>query len=248
MISKDTVRFLSRPGRRYVLATRRSELKRFAACLDGGGWQRLAEHPEVEVKPVRRGRVFYLLARSRPRRKKERAIRRRQRRGLKRRLHKLQQTIARGRLKKRDTILERLGRLKERYPKGDPVRLLRRPPRSAAATAIHLERRQIPRGPGSRQRYLLRSNQSSWSAAEFWETYMQLTVVERALPGAEKRIAVASHLASLQRPHRGPRVHLRAGLCPVENAGSPGQASGADDRDSQARSAPGPTPRRGRGP
>ena len=28
--------------------------------------------------------------------------------------------------------------------------------------------------------YLLRSNQDGWSAQEFWETYIQLTVVERA--------------------------------------------------------------------
>jgi hypothetical protein len=28
--------------------------------------------------------------------------------------------------------------------------------------------------------YLLRSNQAGWTAAEFWETYIQLTVVERA--------------------------------------------------------------------
>ena len=28
--------------------------------------------------------------------------------------------------------------------------------------------------------YLLRSNQEGWSAEEFWETYIQLTVVERA--------------------------------------------------------------------
>jgi hypothetical protein len=28
--------------------------------------------------------------------------------------------------------------------------------------------------------YLLRSNQGGWSAQEFWETYIQLTVVERA--------------------------------------------------------------------
>ena len=28
--------------------------------------------------------------------------------------------------------------------------------------------------------YLLRSNQPGWTAAEFWETYIQLTIVERA--------------------------------------------------------------------
>jgi len=180
MISKDTVRFLSRPGRRYVLATRRSELKRFADRLGGGGWQRLAGHAEVEVKPVRRGRVSYLLARSRPRRKKERAIRRRQRRGLKHALHKLQQSIARGRLKKRDTILERLGRLKERYPKAVPfVCFTVRPgPRPLLQYTWNVAKfREALARDGA---YLLRSNQSGWSAAQFWETYMQLTVVERA--------------------------------------------------------------------
>jgi transposase len=180
MIGKDTVRFLSRPGRRYVLATRRSELKRFANHLGGDGRQRLADHPEVEVKPVRRGRVLYLLARSRPRRKKERAIRRRQRRGLKRALQKLQQTIARGRLKKRDTILERLGRLKERYPKAIRfVSFVVRPgPRPQLQYTWNVAKfRDALARDGA---YRLRSNRSGWSATEFWETYMQLTVVERA--------------------------------------------------------------------
>jgi transposase len=180
MISKDTVRFLSRPGRRYVLATRRSELKRFTKHLGSGGWQRLEEHPDVDVKPVQRGRVCYLLARSKPRRKKERALRRRQRRGLRQALQKLQGTVANGRLKKRDTILERFGRLKERYPKAVPF---------VAFTVSSGPRPQVQytwnvakfRAALARDgAYLLRSNRQGWSATEFWETYMQLTVVERA--------------------------------------------------------------------
>ena len=180
LVSKETVKFLNQPGRRYVLATRRSELQRFAKQLRGGGWQRLAEHPEVEVKPVQRGRVFYLLARSQPRRKKERAIRRRQRRGLKRALQKLQHTITTGRLKKRDTILQRLGRLKERFPKAVPfvsfnVSQGQRPQLHCTWNVVKFRDALARDGA-----YLLRSNQSGWSASEFWETYMQLTVVERA--------------------------------------------------------------------
>jgi transposase len=181
MISKDTLRFLSRPGRRYVLATRRSELQRFQKQLQKRrGWQCLAEHPQVEVKPLRRKRVSYLLARSKPRRKKERAIRRRQRRGLQRALNQLHRTIAAGRLKKRDTILERLGRLRERFPKAVPF---------VTFTVTSGQRPQLQwtwnvakfRAALARDgAYLLRSNQSNWSPAEFWETYMQLTVVERA--------------------------------------------------------------------
>src|SRR5215471_21217231 len=86
MISKATLRFLGQGQRRYLLATRRGELARFQAELGRAGWQRLPDNPEVEVKLLRRGRVHYLLARSKPRRQKERAMRRRQRRALARAL------------------------------------------------------------------------------------------------------------------------------------------------------------------
>ena len=180
MVSQDTLQFLSRPGRRYVIATRKHELGRFQNELQRRGWQRLDEHPEVEVKSVRRGRVSYLLARSKPRRKKERAIRRRQRRGLARGLKKLQQAVAAQRLKNRDKILERVGRLKGRFPTA--VRFVAI--RVTAGKRIQVQwtwniakYRAALTLDGA---YLLRSNQKGWTAAEFWETYMQLTVVERA--------------------------------------------------------------------
>src|SRR5712692_50519 len=69
MISVASLRFLKRSGRQYLLALRRSALAKFARQLrTRRGWQRLAEHEEVEVKPVRRGSQYYLLARSKPRR------------------------------------------------------------------------------------------------------------------------------------------------------------------------------------
>ena len=83
----------------------------FAEELGSGGWQRLAENPDVQVKLFHRQRIYYLLARSKPRRQKERAIRRRQRHGLARGLARLQARIAAGRLKSRDKILEALDRL-----------------------------------------------------------------------------------------------------------------------------------------
>src|SRR4029077_15837849 len=112
MISKDTLKFLNKGGRRYLLATRRSELPKFQKHLGGDGWQTMPDHADVAVKSFRRGQVFYLLARSKPRRQKERAIRRKQRRGLAKALRKLQQRVAGGKLKNRDKIHEALGRLK----------------------------------------------------------------------------------------------------------------------------------------
>jgi transposase len=180
MISEDTLKFLGRSGRRYLLATRRGELTAFAKHLRARGWQRLPENPDVEVKLLKRRRVHYLLARSRPRRQKERAIRRRQRRGLAQALEKLQNRIAAGRLKNRDKILESLGRLKGRFPKARPfvtITVSKTQPARLSWTWLREKFRAALAGDGA---YLLRSNQGGWSAQEFWETYIQLTVVERA--------------------------------------------------------------------
>ena len=180
MISKSTLRFLGRGQRRYVLATWRSELARFQGELGRGGWQRLPDNPDVEVKALRRGRVHYLLARSKPRRQKERAIRRRQRRGLAQALRKLQARIAAGRLKDRDKVIEGVGRLKGRYPKGCPFVTIAVAARGRPQVSWSWKVEKFKGALAADGAYLLRSNQGGWSAQEFWETYVQLTVVEHA--------------------------------------------------------------------
>lgn len=181
MVSKETLRFLKRSGRQYLVGLRRSALTKFARELQNRkGWQRLAEHEEVEVKSVRRGRQYYLLARSRARRKKERAIRRRQRRGLAEGLRKLQARIAQGKLKNRDKIWQRVGRLQERYPKA----------RGFVAVAVSKKGKatltwtwDVPRfraALAADGAYVLQSNRGGWTTQEFWKTYMQLVVAEKA--------------------------------------------------------------------
>jgi transposase len=186
MIEEETLAFLGESGRRYLLSTKRHALQQFQSELASPGWQCLPDNPDVEVKLLQRDDVHYLLARSKPRRAKERAMRRRQRRGLAKAIKKLSLRIAKGRLKKRDTILEAVGRLKERFPKARPFVTIqvtggRSDTRSGAAmlavTWNVAKFKDALRRDGA---YLLRSNQAGWSAQEFWETYIQLTVVERA--------------------------------------------------------------------
>jgi Transposase DDE domain len=179
MISDDALTFLSAPGRRYLLATKRPALTAFHAELSSPGWQRLPDNPDVLVKLLQRDEVHYLLARSKPRRLKERAIRRRQRRGLAKALKKLHARVTSGRLKKRDKIVEAVGRLKERFPKARGfVTITVRAGRGSLGSVWHVAKfRAALARDGA---YLLRSNQAGWSAQEFWETYIQLTVVERA--------------------------------------------------------------------
>src|ERR1700722_14080338 len=175
MISKDTLKLLNQSGRRYLLATRRGELKSFAEELRSGGWKRLEGNPDVEVKMLKRKKVHYLLARSRPRRQKERAIRRRQRRGLAKALLKLHRQIEAGRLKKRDKILERVGTIKGRFPKARifvTITVANGKQPQLSWTWDLVKYRTALRADGA---YLLRTNHGGWTAEEFWETYIQLT-------------------------------------------------------------------------
>jgi transposase len=180
MISEDTLAFLSEPDRRYVLATRRHELTAFQEELSKAGWQSLPEQPGVAVKALERQGVYYLLARSNDRKKKERAIRRRQRRSLAAAIRRLQARIAKGRLKKRDKISEAIGRLKGRYPKAAPFVNLTVGSEEAASLQVEWKVDKFKDALRRDGAYLLRSNQSGWSAEQFWETYMQLTTVEHA--------------------------------------------------------------------
>jgi len=208
MISEEVIAFLSKSGRKYLLATRRSEVARFQEHLRRGQWQSLEEHEEIVVKPFKKGKVLYLLARSRPRRRKERAIRRRQRRALARELRQLQQIVARGRLKSRDKILERIGRLKGRYPKATPFVAVIASKRTKVQVTVNWNKEKFRAALERDGVYLLRSNQAGWSAAEFWETYMQLTVVEHAFR------VLKSHL--LLRPlwhHYSGRVEAHIFVC-----------------------------------
>jgi transposase len=181
MISAATLRFLKRSGRQYLLALRRTTLTKFARQLQARtGWQRLAEHDDVEVKVVRRGRQHYLLARSQPRRQKERAMRRRQRRGLAEGLRKLQAQIDQRKLRNRDKILQRWGRLQERYPKARPFVTVTVANQGKPALTWTWDVPRYRAALAADGAYVLQSNRGGWTPQEFWETYMQLAVAERA--------------------------------------------------------------------
>jgi hypothetical protein len=180
MISKKNLAFLSRDGRRYLIALKRGALTKFAKDLTRPGWQRLPDNDAVEVKALRRGRSTYLLARSLPRRRKERAMRRRQLLKMNRGLRSLQRRIAAGRLKKRDKILEALGRLKGACPKATPLVQIDTLPEVPTTLTWSWRIRRIKAVLIRDGAYVLRTNQPGWQPQELWQTYMQLTLVEKA--------------------------------------------------------------------
>jgi transposase len=179
MISEENLKFLSGEDRHYLIATKRSELSAFLEELtDGKPWQAIRE--DVEVKPIEREGVAYLLARSMPRRRKERAMRKRQLIGMHHSLKRLRESVRAGRLRNRDKVLERVGRLKERYPKAARLVTISVARRGRPGVDWRWKREAIRAALAQDGAYLLKSNYTHWSAKEFWETYLQLTVAERA--------------------------------------------------------------------
>jgi transposase len=202
--------FLREQGQSFLVGTPRSQLSEFEAELATRDWRQVREH--VEVRCVQRGDQTYVLARSRDRRAKERAIRRRQLLGLDGELRRLSTSVAAGRLKNADKVQQRLGRLAERWP--------------MAWRFVQVEvERQTPTGPASGVRwtyrleklrvalardgaYLLLSDQTDWTPEQLWTTYMQLARAEAAFQ------AMKSHLLLRPMWHQYPgRIQAHVFVC-----------------------------------
>src|SRR5260370_42649168 len=95
-------------------------------------------------------------------------------------LQSLQRRIAAGRLKKRDKILESLGRLKGACPKATPLVQIDTLPEQPTTLTWSWRVRRINAVLIRDGAYMLRSNQPGWQPRELWQTYMQLTLVEKA--------------------------------------------------------------------
>jgi hypothetical protein len=98
------------------VGTPRSQMKHFEAELPKEDW--IQVRPEVEVKKVAvpQGEETYILCRTAGRKDKEKAIRTRFSNRMETALHRLEKTIAKGRLKDRNKMERRLGKIQARHP------------------------------------------------------------------------------------------------------------------------------------
>jgi transposase len=186
MVSAENIAWLNATGRRYVIGTPRSELKRWAQPLaDESGWRRLREDVEVKICGGPAGNETFLLCRSAARVEKERAMHGRFAARIEEGLQSLKRRIDQSQRRLDPKVLERqLGRL------------LQRNARAAARYAVSIEDDDsVDAGVRLQWRvrseweewarlsegtYILRSNVHDWSDAELWKTYIQLTEAEAA--------------------------------------------------------------------
>ena len=133
----------------------------------------------VEVKRRQKGDEVIILCRSEGRQDKDRAIRETHEGKLLADLRKLQERVAKGRLKKQEKIHQAIGRIKERYPRVARYhRIEYDSEHKSLSSHEELEKKAIAEKlDGS---YVLKTDRKDLTADEIWRTYILLTRVEDA--------------------------------------------------------------------
>jgi transposase len=171
------------PPVQYLVGTPRGRLSQYEEKLTQLPWQVAREG--VSVKLLTEGSELYVLAQSKDRVNKERAMRRRQLKGLWKRLKKLREMKI-----KRDTLLKKLGAALHDFPVAARLLDTTVPPQQAKLTfTLRKDKlRQVRKREG---RYLLRTNITSGrTAEELWQFYIQLTEVEAAFKNLKDDLAL----------------------------------------------------------
>jgi hypothetical protein len=214
MTSEDNLEWLRAGGRRYLVGTPKSELRKWARQLaDARDWRTVREG--VEAKPCvgPDGHETFVLIRSVERREKERAMHGRFARRIEDGLTRLGQRLARARRPLDRSRLDRqVGRLLERNARAAGRYVIDFVTDPAVPSGLRLAWSARPDWDDwarwSEGCYVLRTNIADWSAEDLWRTYIQLTDAEAAFRIQKSELAI--------RPvwhQRADRVHAHILVC-----------------------------------
>jgi transposase len=157
----------------YLVGTPKGRLSRLEERLRQLPWKEAREG--VEVKLVAEGGEVYVLAKSKDRVNKERAMRQRQLKGLWKRLRELRKMDL-----KRDDLLMKLGAARQQSPKAWRLVKIKVPKKDDGKLEFNLRKNKLREVRRREGRYLLRSNMTGRPEEELWQFYMQLAQVEEA--------------------------------------------------------------------
>src|SRR5689334_10901517 len=98
IVSEENLNLLRSRGASYLVATPKRLLTQFQKELLAEDWTQVANHPQIQVKRIERDGELYVLTRSLARAEKERAMRQRVLKGLRKDLAKLSHAVRSGRV------------------------------------------------------------------------------------------------------------------------------------------------------
>lgn len=181
MVSEENMAFLKQGGRRYIVGTPKSMLKRFERELPAQDWRQVHEGLEVRLCPAPNSAEVFILCRSAERQQKEQAIHARFEKRIEEGLRKIEAACQKH---KQNPLLiaQRVGRLLSRNTRAAGLFQVQVESDSQGAARLRWTRSAAWRDWArlSEGCYLLRSNVTDWTPEELWRAYMQLTQAEDA--------------------------------------------------------------------
>ena len=186
MTSEDNLTWLREGGRRYLVGTPKSELRKWARQIaDAQDWHAVRDGVEAKQCTGPDGAETFVLVRSVERREKERAMHARFSRRIEDGLARLGRRLQRARRALDARRLERqLGRLLALNTRAAGRYLIELVPDATVPAGVRLEWTARPEWDDwarwSEGCYVLRTNIPDWSPEDLWRTYIQLTEAEAA--------------------------------------------------------------------
>ncbi len=200
IVSEANLAAIRKRGGQYLVGTPRSKLKEFERELTEDGWERV--RPEVEVKLVSTpaGQETYVLCRTSGRREKEKAIRNRFSTRIEKSLASLEKQVREGRLKNRDKIHIRLGRIQASHPQAADLYQMKIEERDGKLALDWMMKPGHQKWRETREgAYLLRTNLTGGTAEELWTKYIQLTEAEASFRALKSELSIRPLFHQLER-------------------------------------------------
>jgi len=191
VVSEENLVAIRKRGGQYLVGTPRSKLKQFEQELLKDDFEKI--RPEVAVKQIliSGGEETYILCRTAGRKEKEKAIRSRFVAKIEKALAGLEKRIAEGKLKDRDKMLLRLGRIQASHPQVADLYEMAVKDRKEGPRLVWQQKPEQQQWLEAREgAYLLRTNLTANGAADLWTKYMQLTEVEAAFGTLKSELAI----------------------------------------------------------
>jgi len=181
MVSEENVEFLKQGGRRYIVGTPKSMLKRYERELLAEDWRPVHEGLEVRLCPAPNGAEVFILCRSAQRQLKEQAMHARFEKRIEEGLRKIEAGCQRSRQNPLK-VAQRVGRLLGTNTRAAGLFQVQVESESNGSARLRWSRSEKWRDWArlSEGCYLLRSNVLDWSPEELWRAYIQLTEAEEA--------------------------------------------------------------------
>jgi len=211
MSGKANLESIKAAGHHYLVAAKQTDrLKWLAEFEEKIGWVQVSETGSgsgVFIKRFEKDDEVFILCISDGRKEKDKAIREKQEKRLRKDMEKLQKRIESGALKTTKKVYEAIGRLKERYSRVSRYWTLDYDERAGNLVSQEIEekKRMAEQVDGA---YVLKTDRKDLSDKEIWKQYTMLTSVEAAFRDMKSPLAVRPVYHQLQK-----RVEAHIFIC-----------------------------------